>query len=258
MRFDVVTLFPEMFAAITAYGVTGRAFKQGLAEVEFHNPRDYVDTPERAKDISPLQRVDDRPYGGGPGMVMQVAPLRKAIKAAQEGLPRAPVIYLSPQGPRLTQTKIEALLKCPRLVLLAGRYEGIDNRVLEHDVDEEVSLGDFILSGGECAAMCLMDGIIRLLPGVLGSDESAVVESFGQGLLDHPHYTRPETIDGQTVPPVLLAGDHAQVARWRLQQRLWLTYHKRPDLFAQYAMNKEEQQLLEDFLKQRGEEIAIS
>ena len=249
MRFDVVTLFPEMFNAITAFGVTGRAFKQGLVEAHFHNPRDYSETAYGS--------VDDRSYGGGPGQVMQVAPLRKAIKAAQGDKPRARVIYLSPQGPRLTQTKIEALLKCSRLVLLAGRYEGIDNRVLEHDVDEELSLGDFVLSGGECAAMCLMDGIIRLLPGVLGSDESAVVESFTQGLLDHPHYTRPETIDGQSVPPVLLTGDHAQVARWRLQQRLWLTYHKRPDLFAQYAMSKEEQQLLEDFLKQRGENIAL-
>ncbi len=242
MRFDIITLFPEMFQAITAYGVTGRAFTQGIASVVYHNPRDYSE--------SAYGSVDDRPYGGGPGMVMQVGPLRKAIASAQQDLPRAPVIYLSPQGPRLTQTKIEALLKCPRLVLLAGRYEGIDNRVLEHDVDEELSLGDFVLSGGECAAMCLMDGIIRLLPGVLGCGESADVESFSKGLLDHPHYTRPETIDGQSVPPVLLTGDHAQVARWRLQQRLGLTYRKRPDLFAQYALNKHEQQLLDEFLKE--------
>lgn len=249
MRFDVVTLFPEMFQAITAYGVTGRAFTQGAASVHFHNPRDYSE--------SAYGSVDDRPYGGGPGMVMQVRPLRKAIASAQDGFPKAPVLYLSPQGARLTQAKIEALLNCPRLVLLAGRYEGIDNRVLEHDVDEEISLGDFVLSGGECAAMCLMDGIIRLLPGVLGCGDSAVEESFSKGLLDHPHYTRPETIDDQTVPPVLLAGDHAHVARWRLQQRLWATYHKRPDLFAQYAMNKEERALLNDFLKQRGEDAAL-
>lgn len=223
MRFDLITLFPEMFTAISDSGVTGRAFTSGLASLQCYNPRDYADNKHG--------RVDDKPYGGGPGMVMQVKPLRKAINLARKAVQdSAPVIYLSPQGKRLTQAKCKALSEEPRLILLAGRYEGIDQRLIDHDVDEELSIGDYVLSGGELPAMVLMDALIRLIPGALGNEQSAPADSFQQGLLDHPHYTRPETIDGQSVPEVLLTGDHASIERWRQQQRVLQTKAKRPDL----------------------------
>lgn len=231
MRFDVVTLFPEMFSAISESGITGRAIETGLASLHCHNPRDYADNK--------YGRVDDKPYGGGPGMVMQVKPLRAAIKVARQAVQdRARVIYLSPQGKRLTQAHCEALGRESRLILLAGRYEGIDQRVIDHDVDEELSIGDYVLSGGELPAMVLMDALIRLIPGALGNDQSASSDSFAQGLLDYPHYTRPETIDGQSVPEVLLTGDHANIEQWRQQQRVLQTQKKRPDLWALYEQTE--------------------
>jgi tRNA (guanine37-N1)-methyltransferase len=230
-RFDIITLFPEMFTAISESGITGRALKSGLASLSFHNPRDYAQ--------SKTGRVDDKPYGGGPGMVMQVQPLRAAIQVARQAVQdRAPVIYLSPQGKRLTQAHCEALSRAPRLILLAGRYEGIDQRLIDHDVDEELSVGDYVLTGGELPAMVLIDAVIRLIPGALGNDQSACADSFQHGLLDHPHYTRPEIIDGQKVPEVLLTGDHASIERWRQQQRVLQTQKKRPDIWAEYEQTE--------------------
>ncbi len=222
MKFSIITLFPKMFAALTEFGITGRAITAGQAEVVFHNPRDYADNKHN--------NVDDKPYGGGPGMVMQVAPLRAAIKAAKQETADAPVIYLSPQGKPLTQAKAAELSELPAMILLAGRYEGIDQRIIDRDVDECISIGDYVLSGGELPAMTLMDAVMRLLPGVLGDAKSAEVESFQQGLLDHPHYTRPEEIDGQRVPDVLLNGNHAEVEKWRKAQRVEQTQKLRPDL----------------------------
>jgi tRNA (guanine37-N1)-methyltransferase len=231
MRFDLITLFPEMFSALSESGVTGRAINTGLASLSFHNPRDYTENKHG--------RVDDKPYGGGPGMVMQVQPLRAAIHVARRAVQdSAPVIYLSPQGKRLTQAHCEALSRQPRLILLAGRYEGIDQRLIDHDVDEELSIGDYVLSGGELPAMVLMDALIRLIPGALGNDQSAPADSFQEGLLDCPHYTRPETIDGQSVPEVLLTGDHASIERWRQQQRILQTQSKRPDIWAEYEQTE--------------------
>lgn len=227
MRFDVVTLFPEMFSSIRDHGITRRALDSNLASIHCHNPRDFTQDKHG--------RVDDKPYGGGPGMVMQVQPVRAAIQAARNAVQdAAPVVYLSPQGKPLTQAKCKALSELPRLILLAGRYEGIDQRLIDHDVDEELSIGDYVLSGGELPAMVLMDALVRLLPGVLGNDQSAEADSFQHGLLDHPHYTRPETIDGQTVPAILLNGDHANIERWRQEQRECQTRLKRPDIWEQY------------------------
>jgi tRNA (guanine37-N1)-methyltransferase len=231
MKFEIITLFPEMFSALSENGVTGRAIQTGLASLSFHNPRDYTENKHG--------RVDDKPYGGGPGMVMQVQPLRAAIDVARRAVQdSAPVIYLSPQGKRLTQAHCQALSQQSRLILLAGRYEGIDQRLIDRDVDEELSIGDYVLSGGELPAMVLMDALIRLIPGALGNDQSAPADSFQQGLLDHPHYTRPETIDGQSVPEVLLNGDHASIERWRQQQRILQTQSKRPDLWAEYEQTE--------------------
>lgn len=223
MKFDVITLFPDMFTALTDFGVTGRAVKAGLTQVATHNPREYADNKHG--------NVDDKPYGGGPGMVMQAAPLRAAIKAAKQGS-AAPVIYLSPQGKPLTQAKAAEWSELPALILIAGRYEGIDQRIIDHDVDECISVGDYVVSGGELPAMLLIDAVMRLLPGVLGDEQSAEVESFQQGLLDHPHYTRPETLDGQRVPDVLLNGNHAEIEKWRKAQRVEQTQKLRPDLIS--------------------------
>ncbi len=223
MKFDVITLFPDMFNALTDFGITGRAVKEGRVDVVYHQPRDYADNKHG--------NVDDKPYGGGPGMVMQVAPLRAAIQVAKQRNPEALVVYLSPQGERLTQAKVAELAQLPGLILLAGRYEGIDQRVIDFDVDRCISVGDYVVSGGELPAMVLMDAIIRLLPGVLGDEQSAEVESFQQGLLDHPHYTRPVEIDGQRVPDVLVNGDHAEIARWRKEKRVEQTQRFRPDLY---------------------------
>jgi tRNA (guanine37-N1)-methyltransferase len=230
MQFDVVTLFPEMFAALTESGITRRAFEQKKCGLTLWNPRDFTSDNHRT--------VDDRPYGGGPGMVMLAKPLEAAIDAAQarqsqQGLPQPRVVYLSPQGKPLTHKRVMQLTAEPGLVLLCGRYEAIDQRLLERRVDEEISLGDFVLSGGELPAMALMDAVIRQLPGVLNDEASAVEDSFVNGLLDSPHYTRPEVYEGLAVPPVLMGGHHAEIVKWRREQALQATARKRPELIRQ-------------------------
>jgi tRNA (guanine37-N1)-methyltransferase len=229
MQFDVVSLFPEMFAAITQSGITRRAFEQGRCGLGLWNPRDFTSDNYRT--------VDDRPYGGGPGMVMLAKPLESALTAAAErqqqlGLPRPRVVYLSPQGKVLNHQRVMQLAAEPGLVLLCGRYEAVDQRLLDRCVDEEISIGDFVLSGGELPAMALMDAVIRQLPGVLHDDASAVEDSFVNGLLDYPHYTRPEVYEGTPVPPVLMGGHHAEIVKWRRQQALRATAAKRPELIA--------------------------
>ncbi len=241
MRIDVVTLFPEMVRGLAEYGVTGRAVARGLLSLATWNPRDYAEDRHRT--------VDDRPYGGGPGMVMKVAPLRAAIGQARAArVDRAPVIYLTPQGRRLDQRGVEALAALPRVVLVAGRYEGVDERVVEHDIDEELSIGDYVLSGGELAALVVIDSVARLLPGALGDEDSAQQDSFVDGLLDCPHYTRPEAIDGAAVPEVLLSGDHAAVWRWRRKQALGRTWLRRPDLLQAVTLDEESRGLLDEYI----------
>ncbi len=248
MRIDVVTLFPEFIAALLAGGVTGRGAGRGLFEVHTWNPRDY--TRDRHK------TVDDRPYGGGPGMLMKVQPLREAIRAARSGAgSRGRTIYLSPQGRRLDQAGVRELAREPHLVLIAGRYEGIDERLIQLEVDEEWSIGDYVLSGGELAAAVIIDAVARLAPGVLGNEASAEQDSFTAGLLDCPHYTRPEAIDGLRVPQVLLSGNHAAIARWRLQQALGRTRLRRPDLLARIPLDKQRQALLDEFVRQHERQI---
>ncbi len=245
MRIEVVTLFPPMFDAITGYGVSGRAVERGLLELGFWNPRDYARDKYRS--------VDDRPYGGGPGMVMMVDPLRAALQAARTGAgveKGARVLYLSPQGRRLDQAGVRALSARSSLVLLCGRYEGVDERLIESEVDEEWSIGDYVLSGGEPAAMVLIDALARLLPGALGHEDSADQDSFEQGLLDCPHYTRPEVVDGVRVPPVLLSGDHAAIARWRRKQALGRTWLRRPDLLQDLELDAQQQVLLAEFIRE--------
>ena len=241
MKVGVVTLFPEMLQAITDYGVTGRAVQQGLLQVAGVNPRDFTQDKHRT--------VDDRPYGGGPGMLMKVQPLRDAIAAAKTDLPNPKVIYLSPQGRKLDQAGVLELAKQESLVLVAGRYEGIDERLLSTDIDEEWSLGDFVLSGGELPAMVFVDAVARMLPGVLGHAESAQEDSFAQGLLDCPHYTRPEVVEDMVVPSVLLSGDHKAIADWRMQQQLGRTWQRRPDLLEQITLTAEQEQSLANFIR---------
>ena len=240
MRFDIVTLFPEMFDAVRR-GVTGRALERGQASLTFWNPRDYTHDVHRT--------VDGRPYGGGPGMVMLAAPLRAAVREARVRAPESRIVYLSPQGKRFDQTAAQAFAKRPGVILIAGRYEGVDERFVETDVDEEWSIGDYVLSGGELPAMVLMDAVIRWLPGVLGHEDSAEQDSYADGLLDCPHYTRPEAIGDQTVPPVLLSGNHAAIRRWRLRQALGRTWLRRPDLLARRKLTDEEQVLLNEFIR---------
>ncbi len=243
MRINVVTLFPQMFQVLTDYGITGRAVNRGILEMTTWNPRDYA--PDRH------QTVDDRPYGGGPGMVMMVQPLRDAIREARamaDGKTR--VIYLSPQGRKLDQHGLAELAKQSNLVMVCGRYEGVDERVIAADVDEEWSIGDYVLSGGELAAMVMIDGITRLLPDALGHEESAVQDSFVQGLLEHPQYTRPEEIDGISVPDVLLSGDHQAIAQWRYKQALGRTWLRRPDLLEGLDLNSEQEALLAEFIRE--------
>lgn len=245
MQIAVVSLFPEMVGQVTGYGVVGRAAERDLLSLQCENPRDYTDDAHRT--------VDDRPYGGGPGMVMKYEPAARAIRAAKDNLPTgSPVVCLSPQGKVFDQAAARRLAELPGLILLAGRYEGIDERLMESEVDEELSLGDFVLSGGEIAAMAVIDAVARLLPGVLGDDESALQDSFTEGLLDHPHYTRPEVVEGQRVPAVLLSGDHARIARWRYKQALGRSYLRRPDLVKELKLSNEQQKLLDEFLKERG------
>jgi tRNA (guanine37-N1)-methyltransferase len=243
MEIGIVTLFPDMIAAFADYGVTGRALHDGRVKLRTWNPRDYTHSAHG--------NVDDRPYGGGPGMVMQVQPLRDAITAARAALAAKPrVVYLSPQGERLTQTGARRLAGYEGLLLIAGRYEGVDERVIAAQVDEECSIGDYVLSGGELAALVVMDAVIRLLPGVLGHEDSAAQDSFMDGLLDYPHYTRPEEIDGLRVPEVLLSGDHRAIARWRKKQALGRTWLRRPDLLAGMVLTQEQQTLLNEFIEE--------
>lgn len=241
MQVQVVSLFPEMVAAIGDYGVVGRAVERGLLSLGFCNPRDFTDDAHRT--------IDDRPYGGGPGMVMKFEPLAGAITAAREALSRGgPVICLTPQGRLFDQAMAGRLAALPGMVLVAGRYEGIDERLIDAAVDEEVSLGDFVLSGGEIPAMAVIDAVARLLPGVLGDAASAEQDSFMQGLLDCPHFTRPEEIEGRRVPDVLLSGDHARIAKWRRQQALGRSFLRRPDLVGKLQLTPEQQALLDEYL----------
>jgi tRNA (guanine37-N1)-methyltransferase len=253
-QFDVVTLFPEMFDAVTDSGVTGRARERKLFELVLWNPRSYAANSYRT--------VDDRPYGGGPGMVMMAGPLEKAVSAARQrqkstGAKRNRVVHLSPQGRRLDHQAVMELAALDGLVLLAGRYEGVDERLIARAVDEEVSIGDYVLSGGELAAMVVIDAIVRQIPGALGDADSAGQDSFVNGLLDCPHYTRPEVYEGVAVPQVLMSGNHADIARWRLKQALGRTWQRRPDLLEERALSDEERTLLEEYKREcEGKAVA--
>lgn len=257
LKLGVISLFPEMFAALGDYGVSGRALKEGLVSLQLWNPRDFTEDKHRT--------VDDRPYGGGPGMVMKVEPLKAALQAAKAALPAARVIYMSPQAPQrhvLRQELLENLAAeaCDEaglsLIIIAGRYEGLDERFIQQHVDEEWSIGDYVLSGGELAAMVLLDGLIRLLPGVLGHEASAQQDSFAeaganegkQRLLDCPHYTRPECLESDEVPPVLLSGNHADIACWRRKQQLGRTWQRRPDLIQRHLLSAEDEMFLQAYL----------
>ena len=243
MWIAAVSLFPEMFSAVTEVGITGRAVRDGLLSFHSWNPRDFTHDRHRT--------VDDRPYGGGPGMLMKIQPLRDAIHAARQAAPgKACVVYLSPQGERLDQALVKSLASEERLILVAGRYEGVDERLIASEVDREVSLGDFVLSGGELAAMAVIDAVTRLIPGALGHAQSAEQDSFADGLLDCPHYTRPEVYEGQAVPDVLLGGHHDQIRRWRLKQALRRTRERRPDLLEQRVLTDEERELLDEVLNE--------
>lgn len=236
----VITLFPSMFDALD-YGVCGRALQSGQLDIQYWDPRDYSTDKHR--------RVDDRPYGGGPGMVMAVQPLKAAIQQAKLSMGKVTTVYLSPQGKVIDQALINRFVDSKqRLLLIAGRYEGVDERIVNSEVDEEWSVGDVVLSGGELAAMLVIDAMARMMPGVLGNEESAKQDSFMQGLLDHPHYTRPEVIDGQAVPRVLLSGDHEKIRHWRLKQALGRSWLRRPDLLRRRELSLLEQQLLEEFI----------
>jgi tRNA (guanine37-N1)-methyltransferase len=241
MQIDVITLFPDMLAAVTDHGITGRAVRQDLVTIDCLNPRDFTEDKHRI--------VDDRPYGGGPGMVMKIEPLRKAIDAARaKSGGSAKVIYLSPQGRQLDQAGVEELSSRERIILIAGRYEGIDERLIDSEVDEEWSIGDYVLSGGELAAMVMIDAVVRQLPGALGHEQSAREDSFAEGLLDCPHFTRPEIYQGRPVPDVLLSGDHENIRRWRLKQALGRTWLRRRDLIESRELTTEEAELLASFI----------
>ncbi|MGE5524920.1 MAG: tRNA (guanosine(37)-N1)-methyltransferase TrmD [Rhodospirillaceae bacterium] len=244
LQIDVVTLFPAMFEAVTESGVTGRARERGLYQMVLWNPRDFSANSYRS--------VDDRPYGGGPGMVMMAEPLEKSIAAARQrqlscGVARPRVLHLTPQGRVLNHELVRELAAEQGLVMLAGRYEGVDERLIARAIDDEVSIGDYVMSGGELAAMVVIDCVVRQLPGTLGAADSAEQDSFVNGLLDCPHYTRPEVYDGERVPAVLLSGNHAQIERWRLKQALGRTWQRRPDLLEKRGMSKEERALLEEY-----------
>lgn len=250
MQVGIVTLFPEMFTAVTSYGVTGRACRSGLLEVAYWSPRDFAHDRHRT--------VDDKPFGGGAGMLMKTGPLREAIAQARAWHDAPPtVIYLSPQGRTLDQDGVNLLAQRSNLVLVCGRYQGIDERVLQTEIDEEWSIGDYVLSGGELAAMVLLDTVIRYQPGALGHEESAGLDSFADSntnlrLLDCPRYTRPQEFAGLSVPEVLTGGNHEQIRRWQLKQRLGQTWLKRPDLLAQQSLNPQEQALLDEFISEYG------
>ncbi len=250
MRFDVVTLFPEMVKAAVAYGVTGKALERGLVQLSVWNPRDYTQDRHRT--------VDDRPYGGGPGMVMKYQPLHDALMDAKQSGTECvntddakrggvKVVYLSPQGKPVNQALFSEAAQLSQLVLVAGRYEGVDERFIQWDCDEEWSIGDYVISGGELAALVVMDGITRLLPNVLGDDQSANQDSYNEGLLEYPHFTRPEHLAGGAVPKVLTGGNHADITRWRLKQALGRTWQKRPDLLKNKQLDAEQENLLQQF-----------
>lgn len=243
MQMQVVTIFPDMVNTVAEYGVVGRAVERGILNLQYQDPRDYTSDVHRT--------VDDRPYGGGPGMVMKYAPAAAALRAARSAMPAgSPVVCLTPQGAVFDQAVAKRFAALPGIIFLAGRYEGIDERLVESEVDEELSLGDFVISGGEIAAMAVIDAVVRLLPGVLGDETSAEQDSFMAGLLDHPHYTRPEEIEGLQVPDVLLSGDHARIAKWRYQQALGRSFLRRPDLLAKLELNAEQQKLLDEYLRE--------
>ncbi|HYH42825.1 MAG TPA: tRNA (guanosine(37)-N1)-methyltransferase TrmD [Burkholderiales bacterium] len=248
LQIDVVTLFGPMFAAVTANGVTGRARERKIYDLVLWNPRDFATNSYRS--------VDDRPYGGGPGMVMMPEPLEKALYSARQrqkscGVAKPRVVHLSPQGRLLDHALVGELAKEQGIVMLAGRYEGVDERLASRGIDDEISIGDYVLSGGELAAMVVIDSVVRQLPGALGDAESASQDSFVNGLLDHPHYTRPEVYENEAVPAVLLSGNHADIARWRLKQALGRTWLRRPDLLAKRTLSQEESRLLEEFRSER-------
>lgn len=249
-RYHVISLFPEMFSALTDFGVCSRAIRSGLCHVRLWNPRDFT--------LDGYRTVDDRPFGGGPGMVMLAEPLDLALTAAKTRLKRDGVslprmIYMSPQGRQLNQALVEELAAEPGLILLAGRYEGVDERLFERHAMEEISLGDFVLSGGELPAMALLDGLIRLIPGALGHEDSAREDSFSDGLLDCPHFTRPEVYMGYAVPAILRSGDHGSITRWRLKQALGRTWLRRPELLPLRSLSAEEKFLLDDFRREMKE-----
>jgi len=276
MRIDIVTLFPQMFEALTDYGVVGKAVQRGILSLHYWNPRDYADNKHN--------RVDDRPYGGGPGMLMQYPPLQKSVEAVKKQNPHALVIYLSPQGRLLNQAGLSELLETLRdeagsncvisdqsdcvnnsgassittstskgfkgLILVNGRYEGVDERFIESYVDQEWSIGDYVISGGELASMVMIDGLSRLLPGVLGHEDSAEQDSHSNGLLDCPHYTRPEIVDGKPVPSVLMSGDHKAIENWRMKQSIGRTYQRRPELLQKLNLTDEQQRLLDEYIQE--------
>jgi tRNA (guanine37-N1)-methyltransferase len=245
MRIEVVTLFPEFVTEAVRVGVLGRAIERGAVTVNASTPREF------ATDVH--KTVDDRPYGGGPGMVLKIEPTRTSIRAAKARLPEGSrSVYLAADGAPLTQAKARELSQLPGLMLLAGRYEGVDERLIESEIDECISIGDYVLSGGELPALVLIDAVVRLLPGVLGDDESAQQDSFVAGLLDWPHYTRPEVFEGKSVPAVLVGGNHAAIRRWREQQALGRTWLRRPDLIQKLQLNAEQQRLLQEFLAERA------
>jgi tRNA (guanine37-N1)-methyltransferase len=244
MHLGIVTLFPGMFDAITEYGVTARAVKNGQLDIQCWNPRDFTEDKHRT--------VDDRPYGGGPGMVMMVEPLQRALRAARDSMGGdVKTIYLSPQGRKLDQKAVDMLAGEQNLILVAGRYEGIDERFVENEIDEEWSIGDYVLSGGELAAMVMIDTVARQIPGVLGHQLSAIEDSFAEGLLDCPHYTRPEVHNGQSVPDVLLSGNHKRIAEWRMQQSLGRTHERRPDLLGNIELDDKQKVLLDAYLNEK-------
>lgn len=248
MQLDAISLFPEMFDAVTRFGVSRRAIEQSIWQFAAWNPRDFTSDNYRT--------IDDRPYGGGPGMVMLIEPLEKAIAAARArqaaaGVEASHVIYLSPQGSALSHAKAAELAARPGLILLCGRYEGVDERLIASAVDEEISVGDYVLSGGELPAMVLMDAVVRLLPGVLNDAQSAYEDSFVDGLLDCPHYTRPEEYRGMRVPDVLMSGNHAMIAKWRLKQSLGRTQERRPELLAGRTLTKQESRLLAEYQQEQ-------
>ena len=238
MKIGIISLFPEMFAALN-FGIPRIAQEKGALNISCWNPRDYTSDVHKT--------VDDTPYGGGPGMVMMFEPLHKAIQAAKAHLPSAKVIYLSPQGKSLDHSTVKRLSECSEMILLCGRYEGIDERLIESEVDEEISIGDYVLSGGEIPAMVIVDACARQLPNVLGDDASAVEDSFVNDLLDYPHYTRPETVNGKTVPEVLLSGHHKKIKRWREKEALGRTWLRRPELLNKKMLSTEEKTLLNEY-----------